>query len=172
MINYDLTKIKVIIFDVDGVLSKQTVQMSENGDPLRTVNIRDGYAIQLAVKLGLKICIITGAKTQNIRKRYEGLGVTDIYLASSVKIKDYEDYIWRNRLKDEEVMYMGDDIPDIEIMRRAGCPVCPRDAAPDVCNVCGYISNVNGGEGCARDVIEQVLRARGRWLDDDTAFGW
>lgn len=172
MINYDLTKIKAIIFDVDGVLSKQTVQMSENGDPLRTVNIRDGYAIQLAVKLGLKICIITGAKTQNIRKRYEGLGVMDIYLASSVKIKDYEDYIWRNRLKDEEVMYMGDDIPDIEIMRRAGCPVCPRDAAPDVCNVCGYISNVNGGEGCARDVIEQVLRARGKWLDDDTAFGW
>ena len=110
MINYDLTKIKAIIFDVDGVLSKQTVQMSENGAPLRTVNIRDGYAIQLAVKLGLKICIITGAKTQNIKKRYEGLGVTDIYLASSVKIKDYEDYIWRNRLKDEEVMYMGDDI--------------------------------------------------------------
>lgn len=172
MINYDLTKIKAIIFDVDGVLSKQTVQMSENGDPLRTVNIRDGYAIQLAVKLGLKICIITGAKTQNIRKRYEGLGVTDIYLASSVKIKDYEDYIWRNRLKDEEVMYMGDDIPDIEILRRAGCPVCPRDAAPDVCSVCGYISSVNGGEGCARDVIEQVLRARGRWLEDDTAFGW
>lgn len=172
MINYDLTKIKAIIFDVDGVLSKQTVQMSENGDPLRTVNIRDGYAIQLAVKLGLKICIITGAKTQNIKKRYEGLGVTDIYLASSVKIKDYDDYIWRNRLKDEEVMYMGDDIPDIEILRRVGCPVCPRDATPDVCNVCGYISSVNGGEGCARDVIEQVLRARGRWLEDDTAFGW
>lgn len=172
MINYDLTKIKAIIFDVDGVLSKQTVQMSENGDPLRTVNIRDGYAIQLAVKLGLKICIITGAKTQNIKKRYEGLGVTDIYLASSVKIKDYEDYIWRNRLKDEEVMYMGDDIPDIEILRRVGCPVCPKDAAPDVCNVCGYISSVNGGEGCARDVIEQVLRARGRWLENDTAFGW
>lgn len=172
MINYDLTKIKAIIFDVDGVLSKQTVQMTENGDPLRTVNIRDGYAIQLAVKLGLKICIITGAKTPNIRKRYEGLGVTDIYLASSVKIKDYEDYIWRNHLKDEEIMYMGDDIPDIEILRRVGCPVCPRDAASDVCNVCTYISSMNGGEGCGRDVIEQVLRARGRWLEDATAFGW
>lgn len=172
MINYDLTKIKSIIFDVDGVLSKQTVQMSENGEPLRTVNIRDGYAIQLAVKLGLKICIITGAKTQNIKKRYEALGVTDIYLASSVKIKDYDDYIWRNRLKDDEVMYMGDDIPDIEILRRVGCPACPRDAAPDVCNVCGYISSVNGGEGCARDVIEQVLRARRKWIEDDTAFGW
>lgn len=172
MINYDLNKIKAIIFDVDGVLSKQTIQLAENGEPVRTVNIRDGYAIQLAVKLGLKISIITGAKTDNIRLRYEKLGVKDIYLASSVKIKDYEDFIWRNRLKDDEIMYVGDDIPDIEILRRVGCPVCPKDAAADVCNVCTYISNNIGGDGCARDVIEQVLRARGKWLEENTAFGW
>lgn len=172
MINYDLTKIRAVVFDVDGVLSRQTVQMSDSGEPLRTVNIRDGYAIQLAVKLGLKIGIITGAKTQNITKRYENLGVRDIYLASSVKIKDYEDYLWRNRLKDDEVMYMGDDIPDMEILRRVGCPVCPKDAVPDVRNICIYISSVNGGDGCGRDVIEQILRAKGKWLEDDTAFGW
>jgi len=172
MINYDLNKIKAVIFDVDGVLSRQTIPLSENGDPVRTVNIRDGYAIQLAVKVGLRICIITGAKTENIRKRYDALGVKDIYLASSVKIGDYEDYLWRNRLKDDEVMYMGDDIPDIEILRRVGCPVCPRDAAPDVCNVCTYISSYEGGCGCVRDVLEQILRARGRWLDSDVAFGW
>lgn len=172
MINYDLTKIKAVVFDVDGVLSKQTVQMSEEGEPKRTINVRDGYAIQLAVKLGLKIGIITGAKTQNIRKRYEALGVKDIYLASSLKIKDYEDYIWRNRLSDEEVLYIGDDIPDIAILRRVGCPVCPKDAAPDVRNVCTYISSVNGGEGCARDVLEQIIRAQGKWLEESTAFGW
>ena len=172
MINYDLNKIKAVVFDVDGVLSRQTVQMSENGEPIRTVNVRDGYAIQLAVKLGLKVCIITGAKTPNIRTRYENLGVKDIYLASSLKIKDYEDYIWRNRLKDEEIIYMGDDIPDVAILRRVGCPVCPKDAAPDVRNVCTYISNFNGGEGCARDVLEQVIRSQGKWLEEATAFGW
>ena len=128
MIPYDLSKIKAVIFDVDGVLSAQTIQLSPDGDPLRTVNIKDGYAIQLAVKQGLKIAIITGAYTENIKVRYERLGVPDIYLRSAVKIHVYRDYLQKYGLTDEEVMYMGDDIPDYEVMKAVGCPVSPSPA--------------------------------------------
>ena len=172
MIPYDLSKIKAVIFDVDGVLSAQTIQLSPDGDPLRTVNIKDGYAIQLAVKQGLKIAIITGAYTENIKVRYERLGVPDIYLRSAVKIHVYRDYLQKYGLTDEEVMYMGDDIPDYEIMKRVGCPVCPKDACSDIRQLSIYVSDYQGGHGCGRDVIEQVLRAQGKWLENEKAFGW
>ena len=112
MINYDLTKIKAIIFDVDGVLSAQTITMSAEGEPLRSANIKDGYAIQLAMKLGLRIVILSGARVQSIRKRYEYLGVEDIYIGCTVKIDTYDDFLRQYGLTDEEVMYMGDDIPE------------------------------------------------------------
>ena len=112
MINYDLTKIKAIIFDIDGVLSSETITLSSEGLPLRTVNIKDGYAIQLAMKLGLRIAILTGANVASVRVRYEGLGVEDIYLGCAVKIETYNQFVAKYGLKDEEVMYMGDDIPD------------------------------------------------------------
>ncbi|MBO7046114.1 MAG: 3-deoxy-D-manno-octulosonate 8-phosphate phosphatase, partial [Prevotella sp.] len=128
MINYDLNKIKAIIFDIDGVLSSETITLSDEGVPLRTVNIKDGYAIQLAMKLGLRIVILTGAKVNSVRVRYEGLGVEDIYIGCAVKIETYDTFLQKYGLHDEEVMYMGDDIPDLEIMRRVGCPVCPKDA--------------------------------------------
>ena len=172
MINYDLTKIKAIIFDIDGVLSTETITLSAEGDPLRTVNIKDGYAIQLAMKLGLRIAIMTGANVEAVRVRYKGLGLTDIYTGCSVKIKTYEDFLLKHRLKDEEVMYMGDDVPDYEIMKRSGCPCCPSDACPDIKAISLYISDKKGGYGCARDVIEQVLRVQGKWLSDAKAFGW
>ena len=172
MINYDLTKIKAIIFDIDGVLSAETINLSADGVPLRTVNIKDGYAIQLAVKLGLRIAILSGARVDSIRVRYEGLGVQDIYLGCAVKIATYDEFLSKYGLADDEIMYMGDDIPDMEIMQRVGCPVCPTDACPEIKAVSTYISHRDGGYGCGRDVIEQVLRAQGKWVMNEKAFGW
>ena len=172
MINYDLNKIRAIIFDIDGVLSSETINLSAEGVPLRTVNIKDGYAIQLAMKLGLRVVILTGANVPSVRVRYEGLGVEDIYLGCGVKIKTYEEFLQKYSLSDEEVMYMGDDIPDLEIMRRVGCPVCPKDACPEIKEVSCYVSDRIGGHGCGRDVIEQVLRAQGKWVMNAKAFGW
>jgi len=172
MINYDLTRIRAIIFDVDGVLSAETITLSSEGEPLRTVNIKDGYAIQLAQKLGLRIVILTGGKTEAVRLRYARLGVEDIFMGCAVKVKAYDEFLERYGLKDEEVMYMGDDIPDLEIMRRVGCPVCPKDACPEVLETSIYVSHLRGGYGCGRDVIEQTLRAQGKWVMNEKAFGW
>ena len=172
MINYDLTRIRAIIFDVDGVLSAETITLSAEGEPLRTVNIKDGYAIQLAQKLGLRIVILTGGKTEAVRLRYARLGVEDIFMGCAVKVKAYDEFLERYGLKDEEVMYMGDDIPDLEIMRRVGCPVCPKDACAEIKEASVYVSDRIGGHGCGRDVIEQVLRAQGKWVMNAKAFGW
>lgn len=172
MINYDLSKIKTVVFDVDGVLSRQTITLSSTGEPLRTVNIKDGYAIQLAQKVGLRIAILTGGNTEAIRKRYAGLGVEDIFMGCAVKVKTYEEYLRKYGFKHEEVIYVGDDIPDYEVMRLCGCPCCPADACSDIKDISLYISSRNGGDGVGRDVVEQVLRAHGKWLSDAKAFGW
>ena len=171
-IPYDLNKIKAFAFDVDGVLSPSTIPMHIYGEPLRMVNIKDGYAIQLAVKMGFPIAIITGGNTEAVRKRFEGLGVKDIFLGASAKLPIYESWLKKYQLCDEEVLYMGDDIPDIEIMRRVGLAVAPRDAAVDILELAHYISTFDGGMGCAREVIEQVLRAQNKWMCDKKAFGW
>lgn len=172
MINYDLRKIKAIVFDVDGVLSQDTIPLHPSGEPMRTANIKDGYAIQLAVKMGLRIAIMTGGDTQSVVKRYSHLGVADIYMKCAVKITTYREFTAKYSLADDEVMYMGDDIPDYEVMKQCGCPVCPADACTDIKEASIYVSNVCGGRGCARDVIEQVLRAQGKWLQTEKAFGW
>ena len=140
MINYDLTKIKAIIFDIDGVLSTETIQMDSNGEPLRTINIKDGYAIQLAQKVGLRIVILTGGYSESIRLRYEKLGVENIYMRCLVKIKVYDEFLSEYGLNDDEVIYVGDDIPDYEIMKRCGCPCCPADACADIKKISRYIS--------------------------------
>lgn len=172
MIDYDLKKIRAIAFDVDGVLSANTITLHPDGEPMRTVNIKDGYAIQLAVKMELKIAIITGGNTVSVRRRYEHLGVEDIYMQVAVKMKVYDEFLAKHQLADEEIIFVGDDIPDYEIMRRCGCPCCPADAASDIRDISVYISSLNGGYGCGRDIIEQVLRAQGKWLSSNTAFGW
>ncbi len=171
-INYDLTRIKAFVFDVDGVLSPSTIPLSESGVPTRMVNIKDGYALQLAIKHGYRIAIITGADSQAIRVRFEGLGITDIYLKASQKIPILKDWMTRNNLQSEEVVYVGDDIPDIEAMKVVGLAVAPADAADDVKEIAGYISPVNGGYGVGRDVVEQVMRANGDWMSSAKAFGW
>lgn len=172
MINYDLRKIRALVFDVDGVLSSQTIPLAPSGEPMRTVNIHDGYALQHAVKCGVIVAIISGAKTDAVRVRFEGLGLKDIVLGAAVKIQSYEDLLSKYGLSDDEVLYMGDDIPDYEIMRRCGLPCCPADAAQEIKDISRYISPLKGGEGCGRDVIEQVLKVQGKWMHDDSAFGW
>ncbi len=172
MINYDLTKIRAIFFDVDGVLSRETINMHPSGEPMRSVNIKDGYAMQHAMKCGFILAIITGGKTQAVEKRYSGLGIKEIHQGASIKMKVYEQLLEKYGLKDEEVMYMGDDIPDYALMKRCGCPVCPRDACHEIQEIALYISPRNGGEGCARDVIEQVLVVQNKWMHNDEAFGW
>ena len=172
MINYDLSKITTVIFDVDGVLSSSTIGLSTEGMPMRTVNIKDGYAIQLAVKMGLRLAIITGGKDDAIHLRYSALGMKDIFMAAGVKIKVLQSYMEANKLTKEEVAYVGDDIPDYEVMQCVGLPCCPADACSDIKAISQYVSPVNGGYGCARDILEQILRARGQWLSSAKAFGW
>lgn len=172
MINYDLTRIRALFFDVDGVLSAETISQGVDGEPQRTVNIKDGYALRLAQMSGLHVAIISGARVEAIRRRYELLGIKDVFLSCSVKIKTYEQLKEKYGLADDEVLYMGDDIPDYELMRLVGCPVCPADAAPEIKAISIYISHLRGGYGCARDVVEQVLKAQGKWMADKRAFGW
>ncbi|MBO4984460.1 MAG: HAD-IIIA family hydrolase [Bacteroides sp.] len=173
-INYDLKKIKALLFDVDGVLSANVIPMSIEGEPMRTVNIKDGYAIHLAAKQGVRLGIITGAKTEAVRKRFLSLGIPaeDIYIGSSIKIKDYHDFCARHGLSNEEILYVGDDIPDLEVMRLCGLPCCPRDAVPEVKAISKYISHAEGGYGCGRDIVEQYLKVNGLWLANEKAFGW
>lgn len=172
MINYDLKKITTVIFDVDGVLSTSTIQMNAEGTPMRSINIKDGYAIQLAVKQGLRLAIITGGKDDAIMKRYSGLGMTDIYMGCGVKLEVFRNYMREHGIHKEEVIYIGDDIPDYEVMHEVGCPCCPKDACTDIKAISTYVSPVNGGMGCARDILEQVMRAKGLWLTNEKAFGW
>lgn len=172
MINYDLNKIKALVFDVDGVLSRQTINLASSGEPARTVNTKDGYALQYAVKQGMKIAIITGARTESVKIRYSKLGIKDIFLAAQVKIDIFKEWAEKNNLTLGEILYMGDDIPDFEIMQITGCPCCPSDAVAEIKEISKYISNYAGGEGCVRDVIETVMRVQGKWMTDKKAFGW
>ena len=174
MINYDLKKIRALAFDVDGVLSTNCVLLmpGAEGGPLRTANIKDGYAMQLAVKCGLQLAIITGGRSEAVRTRYEALGVQSVYMGAAVKLQVLHEWMQREQLQADEVLYMGDDIPDYEVMQAVGCPCCPADAAEEIKAVSCYVSPRAGGEGCVRDVLEQVLRAQGRWMASAEAFGW
>ena len=172
MINYDLTQIKAIVFDVDGVLSAETIQMDSEGMPIRTVNIKDGYAIQLAVKKGIRIILLSGGRSEALRKRYEALGVSDIYLGASVKIEVLKAIMNQYGYSPEELIYVGDDIPDFEPMQLVGCPCCPSDACVEIKELSIYVSHKTGGYGVTRDVIEQVLRSHSKWMSDKVAFGW
>lgn len=171
-INYDLKKIRAVAFDVDGVLSPSTIALSSEGEPLRMVNIKDGYALQLAVKYGLHIAIITGAKSRGIEIRYGGLGIEDVYTGASKKIVILQQWMQKYDLHPEEVAFVGDDVPDYEPMSQVGLKVAPADACTDIKEIADYISPIAGGYGVARDLLEQLLRARGEWIMDKKAFGW
>jgi 3-deoxy-D-manno-octulosonate 8-phosphate phosphatase (KDO 8-P phosphatase) len=167
----DLGKVKAFVFDIDGVLSLQTINLNMFGVPTRTVNLRDGYALQLAVKKGYHVGVISGGNSKEYKTRLKSLGITDIFLDSKKKIDNFHEFLGKYNLDRSDVLYMGDDIPDIEVLRHTGVPVCPSDADSEVKQVSSYISDRKGGEGCVRDVIEQVLRLHNKWMDHD-AYKW
>lgn len=171
-IDYDLLKIKAFAFDVDGVLSPSTIPLSVSGEPMRMVNIKDGYALQLAVRSGYMISIITGGTAEAVRIRFNGLGIKDVYMGASQKLPVLQRWMTEKELNPEEVLYMGDDIPDLPAMRYVGLPCTPYDGCHESRITARYISPYGGGYGCARDVLEQVMKAQGRWLADERAFGW
>ena len=171
-IDYPLGRINGLVFDVDGVLSPATMPLGPDGMPVRMANVKDGYAIQLAVKHGLKICIITGADNELIRKRYNALGVIDVYTGASVKLPFLKKWMEENSMTPETVAYVGDDIPDYECMVHVGLPVAPADASVEIKEVARYITKCEGGYGVARDLIEEILKERGEWMNQAKAFGW
>lgn len=163
-----LGKVKAIIFDVDGVLSNSIVNFDNEGYLVRTTNVKDSYAIRYAIKKGLLIGIISGGFGESLENRIKMLGITNYTLKSKRKIIDFEIFVSTHKLKYEEILFMGDDIPDLEIMQKVGLPCCPNDAASEIKNISLYISKLDGGKGCARDVIEQVLRSQNKWMDDES----
>ncbi len=167
----DLAKIRAFAFDVDGVLAKPEVYLSPEGELLRSMNTKDGYAMQYASRRGYPIAIITGGTTESVGLRFKGLGITDIYLGASNKVDDFEDFRLKYGLEAEEVLFMGDDLPDFKAMEIAGVACCPSDAVEEIKSISAYISHLPGGTGCARDIIEQVLRLHGKWMDGE-AFLW
>ena len=166
-----LNKIKAFIFDFDGVMTDGAVWVYADKETVRAGNIKDGYALQYAVKKGYKIAVISGATSMSINNRMESLGVTDIFTGAGNKMSIFNQYLKTNNLQADEVLYMGDDIPDYEIMKQVGVATCPADAAIEIKEIADYISHLNGGHGCVRDVIEQVLRLHDNWFHPD-AVNW
>ncbi len=163
-----LKEINTFCFDVDGVFTNNIVMLTSDGEQIRTANVRDGYAVQLAVKKGLRIAIISGGKNEAVRKRFEGLGVTEIYLGSSHKNKVFKAFLAKHSLTPDEVCYMGDDIPDFAVMSIVALACSPADAANEIKAISHYISPKNGGEGCVRDLLEQALKVKGLWMDAES----
>lgn len=158
-----MPQITTFIFDVDGVLTDGTVYVFENGELVRHMNIKDGYALKTAVDAGFNVCIISGGSNEGVRTRLKKLGLKDIYLGAHNKVEQYYEIMDMYDLNPENILYMGDDIPDYPVMEKVGLPCCPKDAAPEIQHISRYISHKNGGKGCARDVIEQVLKVQGKW---------
>lgn len=160
----DLHTIDTFIFDVDGVLTDSSVHITSTGEMLRTMNIRDGYAMKAAVENGYRVCIISGGSNDGVRIRLQNLGIRDIHLGVSDKVKTFEAYCNEHQIDPKNVAYMGDDIPDYWVMQRVGMPTCPVDASPEIKTISRYVSHVEGGRGAVRDLIEQVMRVQGKWF--------
>jgi len=158
-----MNDITTFIFDVDGVLTDSSVHVTENGEMLRIMNIRDGFAMKAAIESGYHVCIISGGNNEGVRIRLKNLGITDIHLASPDKVATFKEYAELYNIKPEQVLYMGDDIPDFHVMQLVGLPTCPQDAVAEIKAICKYISHKNGGRGAVREVIEQVMKVQGKW---------
>lgn len=158
--------VKTFVFDVDGVLTDGTLQLLENGELSRKMHIKDGYALQLAVKKGYHMAIISGGNSSQVETRLRGLGIMDIFMGVSDKEEKLEEYLSENKLSAAHVLYMGDDIPDYDAMKLVALRTCPNNASREIKSICQYISPVNGGEGCVRDVIEKVLKLNGDWVQN------
>ncbi|MDT8411984.1 MAG: HAD hydrolase-like protein [Vicingaceae bacterium] len=159
-----LPNINTFIFDVDGVLTDGSVLLFPNGAQVRKMNNKDAFALQHAVKKGYNVAIISGGKSEVVKLKLNSLGIKDVFLKVDSKIKIFNDYVAESKLKKESILYMGDDIPDYEVMLQCGVATCPKNAAIEIKNISDYISDRDGGEGCVRDIIEQVLRCNGDWM--------
>lgn len=159
-----LNDITTFIFDVDGVLTNGDIMVTTQGEQYRTMNTKDGYAIVTALKRGYNVCIISGGSNEGVRSRLEKLGVKDVFLGTHEKVSFLEKYIMENNLTHDELMYVGDDLPDYEVMKMVALPCCPQDAVPEIKAISKYISHKNGGRGVVRDVVEQVLKAQNNWM--------
>jgi 3-deoxy-D-manno-octulosonate 8-phosphate phosphatase (KDO 8-P phosphatase) len=155
--------IHTFIFDVDGVLTNNEVLVTEQGELLRTMNVRDGLALKLAVQHGYRIAIITGGRSMGVVSRLEALGIQDVYTGIGDKMEAFQDLVNKYELEPQGILYMGDDLPDYPVMRRVGIAACPKDAIPELIPIANYISPYDGGKGCVRDVIEKVLRLKDQW---------
>lgn len=160
-----LKDITTFVFDVDGVLTDGTVLVTTDGELLRSMNVKDGYAIKTALQKGYTVCIITGGSNEGVRQRLAGLGVQHIYLGASRKEVQFDEFVSSNDIDLQSVLYMGDDIPDMPPMQRVAIAACPQNAVPEVKAISNYVSHKTGAEGCVRDVIEQVLKVQGDWAD-------
>ena len=158
-----LSSITTFIFDVDGVLTDNSVHVTPTGEMLRIMNIRDGYAMKAAIESGYNICIISGGSNEGVRIRLKNLGLTEIHLASTDKVATFNEYIQLYNIKAKQVLYMGDDIPDYHVMQLVGLPACPQDASPEIKAISKYISHKKGGKGAVREIIEQVMKVQGKW---------
>ena len=160
-----MNDITTFVFDVDGVLTDGSVFVNTTGEMLRTMNIRDGYALKAAVDNGYNVCIISGGSNEGVRVRLRNLGITDIHLGTPDKVATFDEYTDVYSILPEQVLYMGDDIPDYHVMQLVGLPTCPQDACPEIKAISKYISHKNGGQGTVRDVIEQVMKVQGKWME-------
>ncbi|MGB5417295.1 KdsC family phosphatase [Algibacter sp.] len=158
-----LEHISTFIFDFDGVLTDGSVSITTSGELLRTMNIKDGYALKTAVDKGFNVCVISGGTNEGVRTRLTGLGISDVYLGAHNKLEQFNVYLSKMKIKSENVLYMGDDIPDFPVMKIIGLPCCPQDAVPEIKGISKYISHKKGGKGAVRDVIEQVLKVQSKW---------
>ena len=170
-IPFDLRQIKAFVLDMDGVVSATVSPVDPSGMPMRTVNVNDGYAMQYAVKQGFVIAIISGGESLAMRYRFENLGVQHIFMRVKDKVAKLHELVELTGIQPEEMAYIGDDIPDVGIMRLVGLSVAPDDAAYEVKDIAKYISRVAGGYGVVRDVIEQTMKAQSKWGDSE-GFGW
>ena len=168
MSNYKalLSRITTFIFDYDGVMTNGTIILNNDGEPYRSANVKDGYALQLVQKLGYKVVVISGGFSPSMHKRFESLKIEDVFLGVADKLSVLKEYINNKEIVAEEIVYMGDDIPDYQAMKMVGVPVCPADAVEEIKRISLYISHKKGGEGCVRDIIEQVLKVQGKWMTD------
>lgn len=171
-INYNLSDIRAVVFDIDGVLSPSTVPVDEEGRPSRMINVKDSFAIRLAISKGLKVAIISGATDARMQEAYSRFGVTDIFMGRPDKKHVMLNWMAGEKLEQHEVAYVGDDIPDVPAMNCAGLRVCPSDAADEVKEAANYISRVAGGHGVARDLLEQILSAQGKWITEHNDYLW
>ncbi|MBF02215.1 MAG: 3-deoxy-D-manno-octulosonate 8-phosphate phosphatase [Flavobacterium sp.] len=160
-----MNNITTFILDVDGVLTDGTIHVTQTGEMLRNMNIRDGYAMKAAVENGYTVCIISGGSNEGVRVRLRNLGITDIHLGVSDKVETFKEFIDIYNIQPEQVLYMGDDIPDYHVMKLVGLPTCPQNAAPEIKALSKYISHKEGGKGCVRDVIEQVMKVQHKWME-------